>query len=153
VATVDKPSLLSSSFIHPRGRERDIYMPLFYWVGCPACGWGTVLDTQQFRASFGFSPRKGWKVWCPHCRGEPGRKPLTVISLGKKGKEIGELLWELKRRGIYTLLPKHHKLPFSSFASDEMMSEEVEPPMPMGENPLKRGKGGENGAEHRTRGG
>jgi hypothetical protein len=45
----------------------------------------------------------------------PGRKPLAVIPLGREGKEIGEWVFRLKKTGAYTILPKHHKLPFSSF--------------------------------------
>jgi hypothetical protein len=83
-------------------------LPQFYWIECPACGWGTVVDTETFQMWFKIPPKKvlseGWKIWCPHCKGSAGRKPLAVVSLGKGGREIGEWVFRLKKTGAYSLL-------------------------------------------------
>jgi hypothetical protein len=105
---------------------------LWWWIGCPACGWGTVVDTPTFKAWFGVSPKKvvyeGWKVWCPRCKGEAGRKPLWVQ---RSEEEFARLVYWLKQQGKYHLLPQFHKpmfgyslyrkpyRPFSSFAPRE----------------------------------
>jgi hypothetical protein len=41
-------------------------MPLWWWVRCPNCGWGTVLDTATFRAWFKVPPKER-VYWCHRC--------------------------------------------------------------------------------------
>jgi hypothetical protein len=118
-------------------------MPLWWWIRCPTCGWGTVMDTQMFRLWFSVSPLevappKGReRVWCPHCRGEPGRKPLLVDFLGRgeAGEQVSELLFRLKKAGAYTTLPKWHKKSFSPFCPGRDDAQGGRTPDAQGVNP------------------
>jgi hypothetical protein len=112
-----------------------------------------VVDTPTFKAWFKVSPKKvlygcGWKIWCPHCKGGSGRKPLWVQP---SSKEKAILVYWLKKQGRYGEIPKYHKpsfgyskfrkpyRPFSSFALGKMTPRGVEPPTPRRES-LRKGE-------------
>ena len=86
----------------------------YFWVGCPSCGWGDILDTLMFRRRFGAFPSAPQLFWCPHCRGEPGRWPLQVVCLGHR-EGVEELLEKIKKAGKYSVIPRDHKYAFGLF--------------------------------------